>query len=55
MSEQPTPCSLWGAPWRGLHRSLLDRIGLDVPANDERRDVLAPVKVRCSQSSPCSL
>ena len=33
---------------------LLDTvIGLDVPANDDRRVVLAPVKVRCSQSSSC--
>ena len=38
-------------PEAANHPSL---IGLDVPANDHRRVVLAPVKVRCSQSSPCS-
>jgi hypothetical protein len=30
-------------------------IGFGFPANDHRCAVLAPVKVRCSQSSPCSL
>src|SRR5208283_5582399 len=30
-------------------------IGIEFPANDDRCAVLAPIKVRCSQSSPCSL
>jgi hypothetical protein len=30
-------------------------IGFGFPANDHRCAVLAPLKVQCSQSSPCSL
>jgi hypothetical protein len=39
----------------GAEQTTTQSNGFGLPANDHRCAVLAPVKVRCSQASPCSL
>ena len=49
------PAQVAATPMSGAEKTTTRFSGFGFPANEHRCAVLAPVKVRCSQASPCSL